>query len=101
VNDTIVSEIRDQLLTENIDLVLVDGDLAYSGTQPELEHWAALFMDPLQQAGIAVYPTRGNHDDDLAAWNAVFAGSRALPTNVPGASEVTYYVHACRQSGMA
>ena len=92
VNDVVVTEIRNQLLTENIDLVMVDGDLVYSGTQPELEHWATLFMDPLLQAGIAVYPTRGNHDSSMTAWNAVFAGARALPANGPGASEVTYSV---------
>ncbi len=92
VNDVIVTEIRDQLLTDNVDLVMVGGDLAYSGTQTQLEHWATLFMDPLQQAGISVYPTRGNHDSDLAAWNAVFAGTRALPANGPGGSEVTYSV---------
>ena len=93
VNDVVVTEIRDQLLTENIDLVLVDGDLAFSGAQPELEHWATLFMDPLQQAGIAVYPTRGNHDGDLAAWNTVFSGPRALPANGLGGTEVTYSVN--------
>ncbi len=93
VNDVVLAEIRDQLLTENIDLVLVDGDLTYMGTQPELEHWASLFMDPLLQAGIRVYPTRGNHDGFLSAWNTVFSGNRALPANGPNAaSEVTYSV---------
>ncbi len=93
VNDTVATEMRDQLLAENIDLVMVGGDLVYSGTQTQLEHWATLFMDPLLQAGIGVYPTRGNHDSDINAWNAAFTGSRALPANGPGGSEVTYYVN--------
>jgi PKD repeat protein len=93
VNDTIVTEMRDQMLTENIDLVMVGGDLVYSGAQTQLEHWATLFMDPLLTAGIKVYPTRGNHDSDMTAWNNVFTGTRALPANGPGASEVTYYVN--------
>jgi len=71
---------------------MVCGDLATAGSQPELEHWATLFMDPLLDAGIRVYPTRGNHDGILSAWNAVFTGRRALPANGPGASEVTYSV---------
>ena len=93
VNDVILTEIRDQLLLEGIDLVVVNGDLSNTGTQPELEHWAALFMDPLVQAGIAVYPSRGNHDGNLAAWNTVFSGTRALPANGPGGTEVTYWVN--------
>jgi 3',5'-cyclic AMP phosphodiesterase CpdA len=93
VNDVIVTEIRDELLTENVDLVLVGGDLANSGTQPELEHWATLFMDPLLQAGIAVYPTRGNHDGNFTAWSTVFSGARALPANGPGGTEATYFVN--------
>jgi len=93
VNDTVLSEMRDQILAEGVDLVLVGGDLVYSGAQSQLEHWATLFMDPLLQAGIAVYPTRGNHDSDINAWKAVFTGARALPANGPGGSEVTYYVN--------
>lgn len=93
VNSAILSEITAALLTENVDLVLFTGDLVSDGTQSALQYWVQLFMEPLQTAGIPVYPCRGNHDvgSGPAVWNAVFSGPYALPDNgPPGETGLTY-----------
>ncbi len=93
VNEPILSELATVLISEAPELVLVSGDLVSSGTQAEFEHWVEVFMDPLLSAGIPVYPVRGNHDADIAAWNTVFAGTHALPDNgPPGEVNQTYSI---------
>ena len=49
-------------------------------------------MQPLYDAGIGVYPVRGNHDGtDKTVWDAIFSGAYALPGNGPsGEKNVTY-----------
>ena len=101
VNITILGEIADEIVAQGVDLVLFPGDLVYgngSTNQDELEDrfdtWIST-LQPVYNAGIGVYPGRGNHDmlDGLpanrTAWNNAFGSS--LPGNGPSGEEgVTY-----------
>ena len=67
INDRVVSELVEEALRENVDFVLVAGDLA-SGInvgparfETELRNWVAA-MQPIRDAGIPVYVCRGNHE---------------------------------------
>ncbi|MBN1653641.1 MAG: metallophosphoesterase [Deltaproteobacteria bacterium] len=69
-----------------IDLILVPGDLVYGAVNARLEIAAWIeVMRTVYDAGIAVYPVRGNHDIgcDSSCWNEFFSGSRALPDDGP------------------
>lgn len=103
-SDTI-SEMIPFMLADDIDLVLLPGDiveggLACSGADLELElkHWLTIF-EPLYSAGVGVYPLRGNHEDDArnnqTVWNRVFSGNYLLPQNGPSNEEnLTYsFIH--------
>ncbi|MBK9966652.1 MAG: DUF1566 domain-containing protein [Holophagales bacterium] len=95
------AEIVSALLNESVDLVLVPGDLVEGGKgatsaqmQRQLEVWQRT-MAPLTDAGIGVYPVRGNHEADVpggaSAWAAAFSGVHALPANGPeGETGLTY-----------
>ncbi len=93
VNTNIMSEIVTAIVAEDPDLLVFPGDLVYSGSESAFRQWTNV-VAPVYNAGIAVYPIRGNHDlPDDAAWTNVFGPS--LPTNGP-AGEVgfTYsFVH--------
>ncbi|KKL56257.1 hypothetical protein LCGC14_2247220, partial [marine sediment metagenome] len=96
VNTTILAEIVAATIAEGVDFILLPGDLVTgSGTQSVLESqlttWVST-MQPLYDAGIGVYPVRGNHDaGSLAAWNSVFSGAYALPSNGPAGEENLTY----------
>ena len=96
VNTTILAEIVAATIAEGADFILMPGDLVNgSGTQSVLESQLTTWrntMQPLYDAGVGVYPVRGNHDaGNLAAWNSVFSGSYALPANGPtGEVNLTY-----------
>ncbi len=93
VNTIILSELVQATLAEDADFVLVAGDLADGNhPQPQLTHWRDI-MQPLYNAGIGVYPVRGNHDSSFSktVWDAVFSGTYALPGNGPsGETNITY-----------
>jgi hypothetical protein len=101
VNDEILGEIADAIISEKADLVVFPGDLVYgycnqTTLQTQLIKWRDT-MQPLYNAGIAVYPVRGNHDvgvpAGVTAWNNVFSESYALPDNGPqGEVNLTYWV---------
>lgn len=90
---TIPAEIATAILAEAVDLVLVPGDLVEGGKGATRTRMAAQFeawkdaMAPLYDAGIGVYPVRGNHEADVpdgtSAWSAAFTGRYALPGNGP------------------
>lgn len=97
----LASELGGAMLADRAELVLVAGDLVEGGSgadatrlQQQLEAFRTA-MTPLIQAGIPIYPVRGNHENDavdnLSAWNAVFSGTAALPANGPsGETNLTY-----------
>lgn len=92
INAAVLTELASVIATENVQLVIFNGDLVNNGTQPQLENWVNTFMDPLLAAGISVFPCRGNHDFNITAWNNVFTGIHACPQNgPPGEENLTYY----------
>ncbi len=91
INEEIMAEMRDAIIAEDVDLILFTGDLVTYGEVEALERWVEAFKEPLEDAGIDVYPCRGNHDKDIDAWNTVFSGEHALPGNGPeGEVNLTY-----------
>ncbi len=91
INAVILTELTSAVIAEGVEAVVFTGDLVADGTQTQLEHWVQTFMEPLTEAGIMVYPCRGNHDSNITAWNTVFSGTYALPGNGPaGEVNLTY-----------
>jgi hypothetical protein len=105
VNTTILAEIARATVDEGVDFTLVIGDLTFgyaedqAGFESKLTTWRNT-MQPVYDAGIGVYPCRGNHDAtgvnpsfdptgvlSKAAWDNVFSGSYALPGNGPAGEE--------------
>lgn len=88
VNSTILAEIAQAIVAEQVDFVLFAGDLVSGSSDSavlanQLLYWRSI-MQPVYDAGIAVYPCRGNHDaGNRGAWDEVFSGSYALPANGP------------------
>jgi hypothetical protein len=81
VNATVLSELADQIVSQQAEFVLVPGDLVYSGSLPNFQTWTNL-MSKVYRAGIGVYPVLGNHDaNDSASFIQVFGSS--LPDNGP------------------
>jgi len=98
VNTVILGELAGQIVNHSVDFVLFPGDLVTGSTDPavlqsQLTTWRNT-MQPVYDAGIGVYPVRGNHDEDsVLAWNNVFSGPFALPANGPAGEEnLTYSV---------
>ncbi len=98
VNTAVLKEIAAEIVLQEAEFVLFPGDLVNgSGNQAVLQSQLTTWRDtmqPVYDAGIGVYPVRGNHDaGNLAAWQTVFSGEYALPTNGPsGEMGLTYSV---------
>ena len=101
VNTAILSEIAAEIVSQEAEFVLFPGDLVVGYTnQVLLESQLMIWRNTMQSvydAGIAVYPVRGNHDignpAGRIAWDTIFSGEYALPTNGPGAEfGLTYSV---------
>ena len=100
-NSDTIKEMIPFMLEDDIDLILIAGDIVEGGKlttanelEAELKMWLAIF-EPLYEKGIGVYPIRGNHENDatnnLRAWNTIFSGDKALPQNGPeGEVNLTY-----------
>jgi hypothetical protein len=92
VNVTILAEIAEAIVNESVEFVLFPGDLVTGSSDSatlvsQLMTWRST-MQPVYDAGILVYPCRGNHDiGDKGAWDQVFAGVYALPANGPSGEE--------------
>jgi len=86
----IVAEIAQAIASEEPDLMIFCGDLQIAPSLAGFQQWTNV-MAPLYQAGIDVYPIRGNHEaSDVAIWTGVFS---YLPTNGPtGEVGLTYSV---------
>jgi hypothetical protein len=106
VNVPILIEIANEILKREVDFVLISGDLVVgSRDQEELQSQLTTWMNvmrPVYNAGIGVYPIRGNHDtggtktsDESTAWNNIFSGRFALPNNGPeNEKNLTYsFIH--------
>jgi predicted phosphodiesterase len=99
VNTVILGELADEILDRQVDFVLISGDLVtgyndQAALQSQLNTWVKT-MQPVYDAGIGVYPVRGNHDvgepAGVSAWNNVFKGGFSLPDNGPaGEKNLTY-----------
>jgi hypothetical protein len=96
INATILSEIVQATVKEGAKFILMPGDeVSGSSTASTFQSQLTTFrntMQPLYDAGIGVYPVRGNHDaSSKTVWDAVFSGAYALPGNGPsGERNVTY-----------
>lgn len=101
INASILSEIASAIIDERAKIVLFPGDLVegksfYDTHLAQLNNWVSTFMEPLHDAGIQVYPTRGGHENkdyslSIQAWNDVFTGKYDLPNNGPeGEKNLTY-----------
>ena len=99
INVTVLKELVKEILRVHPKFVLFNGDLVRGYTnrrefRGQLEAWLAI-MKPVYEAGIHVYPVRGNHDSSSGAaeavWDEVFSGPYALPANGPaGEKDVTF-----------
>ena len=92
VNTEVLGEIVQAGLDEAVDFVLLTGDFVNGYDVPDTLYSQLLTfretLQPLCDAGIAVYPCRGNHDafydsEPDRAWNRVFSGDWSLPQNGP------------------
>jgi hypothetical protein len=119
INEPILAEMADEILRWNAELVIFPGDLVYGGRvspawfEEQLWAWVGI-MKPLYDAGIGVYPCRGNHevgdawdidwgyfpdpvDNFSSRWLHVFGNAARpdlrLPANGPdGAKYMSYAV---------
>jgi hypothetical protein len=99
INTTVLKELVAEILRIKPRFVLFTGDLVHGFTteqefRTQLHAWLEI-MKPVYQAGIRVYPVRGNHDDSSVnaecVWDEVFAGPYGLPANGPeGEKNVTF-----------
>jgi len=98
VNIRILGELAAEIAKQNVDFVLVPGDLVNGYEDPEtmesqFNTWRKTML-PVYDAGIGVHVVRGNHDvgepEGTSAWNNVFED---LPDNgPPGQKNLTYSV---------
>jgi hypothetical protein len=101
INGPILTELAAQIVSQGPEFVLFPGDLVNGGIsqaalEAELLEWRNT-MQPVYDAGIFVYPVRGNHDlgspVGTTAWNNVFSGNYALPADGPaGEKNLTFSV---------
>jgi len=99
--DNILSEIATAMIADGVKVALLAGDIVDAGSgvnadgfAAQLDAWKQL-VAPLYDAGVGVYPIRGNHEADVkksvAVWNATFADNHLLPANGPaGETNLTY-----------
>ncbi len=95
VNQVILGEIASEVVDQEVDCVLFNGDLVwasrYNQFESELITWRQT-MKPVYDANIPIYPCRGNHESwgSVEAWLNVFSD---LPANGPvGEEHMTYSV---------
>ncbi len=96
INAEILGEIVQATLDERADFLLVTGNLvAGSSDESQLQAQLTTWRDalqPLYEDGTGVYPLRGDHEaSGQAAWDAVFSGDYALPSNGPSGEENRTY----------
>lgn len=81
INVPVLTEIANEIVSQNPDFVIVVGDLVYSGAYTPFYNWKTI-MSPVYQAGIPVMPVLGNHDvSDINSYLTLFKND--VPTNGP------------------
>lgn len=91
-NATVLGDIASATVDEGVNFILFPGDLVTGSSDAavlefQLTTWRNT-MAPVYNAGIGVYPVRGNHDTgSKTAWDNVFTGADALPSNGPSGEE--------------
>ena len=100
VNTPVLSKLVQAVIKEDVELVIFTGDAVFGSyfLGAQMPSWLQT-MQPLWDAGIKVYPTRGNHESQginlnaLTAWQNSFVNDRKLPSNGPvGHDKATYSV---------
>lgn len=100
MNKAVMTELVTEILRISPKFVLYNGDLVFGYAKEkdqflhQLSAWLEI-MKPVYQAGVHVYPVRGNHDASSTSadevWNQVFSRSYALPDNgPPGEKNMTF-----------
>ncbi len=111
VNTTILAEIAAEVVRQAPEFIIFSGDLVSGYTteanlESQLRTWRNT-MQPVYNAGIGVYPVRGNHEkgagySTTTAWNNVFSGAYSLPQDGPaGEKNLTWSVTHGTGSGKA
>ena len=118
IQQTVLSELVTEILSNRVDFVLFPGDLVSgyasigpAGFEAELRTWVQM-MDPVYNAGIGVYVSRGNHevmdvwgyyirpdidpeDNHATRWLNVFGNDlypgQILPDNGPASEKYMTY----------
>ncbi len=91
VNTNALAELARETTNQHPAFLLVPGDLVYSGSLAAFQGWSNI-MAPVYQAGIPVYPVRGNHDIATPGAYGSFFGPN-LPQNGPASERgLTYAV---------
>lgn len=102
VNEAVVNAVARDIVKEGVELLIFPGDMIngwfYIST-PYAEQFATWrkAMAPVYDAGIKVYPVRGNHEDGPSTPPYYFPwppGSGAEPTLLPDAGLMTAYLNA-------
>jgi hypothetical protein len=103
VSTTILAEIAAEVVSQDPEFIIFPGDLVTGspGSETNLESqlltWRTT-MQPVYNAGIGVYPIRGNHElgtsyGTTTAWDNVFTGAYSLPQDGPtGEENITWSV---------
>jgi hypothetical protein len=97
VNTTILAEIAAEVVSQDPEFVIFPGDLVAGYTfdedllESQLLTWRNT-MQPVYNAGIGVYPVRGNHEYGVGygtttAWDNIFTGAYSLPQDGPAGEE--------------
>ena len=102
VNEAVVNSVAKDMVKEGAELVIFPGDLVngwFNISTPYADQFATWrkAMAPVYDAGIKVYPVRGNHEDGSSTPPYLFPwppGSGAEPTLLPDAGLKAAYLTA-------
>lgn len=102
VNEAVVNSVARDMVKEGVELVIFPGDTIsgwWATTTPYAEQFATWHnaMAPVYEAGIKVYPVRGNHEDGPSTPPYYFPwppGSGPEPTILPDPELMTAYLDA-------